>query len=423
MNTNFELDVIKSKDEVVKFYYRSIGDKIKRSRKKLNLTQEALAKGICSNTYVSKIENNKIAINKEHFNLLMEKMGHASQTIISPEKMVDCLEKSLIYFFYKDFKSYEKLFNDLDNYDYGVLIYLIRLGYYVLIEDYERAQVIHDDIHRYLNSFEDFGLSTLFIYSCFYKIGINDYKSARETLECIKNHLRNNEILYNMYSYLKFIVYGHLNMINESRDGFDVAKGTFLNYSNFQRISEAIFYNSIFRIYEGKHDNIVFNKYHSDYIGDSDYNLYIILLSEIADNPLHYLNHLKPEGKYYIDGLFLKARYMYVNDRLDDYKELKKEINASYYKFNSRIDYLNLLKLFEQDDPLRLKEYLIDYVLPYLSENQNLYFYKKTINIISKILSEKNRYKDSMTYYRKFEQFRDRLQKARDYNIIKKVSV
>lgn len=53
-----------------------IGDIIAQLRKNLGWTQAYLADGICSVSYLSKIENNIVAPNLEIVQLLLKKLGH-----------------------------------------------------------------------------------------------------------------------------------------------------------------------------------------------------------------------------------------------------------------------------------------------------------------------------------------------------------
>ena len=109
MQVFLKSSINKRKEEMHDFYYRGFGDRIKRKRKEMKLTQESIARGICSNTYLSKIENNRIAANKDHLFFIMEKVGLPTDNIGLPEEMILVLEKSIRHFFFKDLKSYQKL--------------------------------------------------------------------------------------------------------------------------------------------------------------------------------------------------------------------------------------------------------------------------------------------------------------------------
>ncbi len=405
MDFNLRTRIIRRREEIFDFYYCTIGDKIRRTRLDLNMTQEALAKGICSNTYISKIENNKIAVNKEHLFLLMEKMGIQTDRIGFPEKMVESLERAIEYFYFKDLEAYEELYQDLQQYEFGILIYVVRLGYFVLTEDLDNARVIYDDMYRYLNSLEDYGFATFLIFGGFYNVAINDFQTARMILESVKDKLRNDEILYSLYGYLEFIVYGQLHLFNQSRDGLDKAKTLFFNYSNCRRLTESMVYTNIFRLYEGRKEEISFHKEHLTYLNDSQKNYYLILLALSSDNPVFYFSQLIPDGRYYLSGLYYLAKHHLSKNELDKYESVKDTINDNHYSMRSIIDYGNLLKLSEGEKDWYYRDYLINIVLPYLRDNQNIYFHNLVTKRVQEILSENKKYKDAQRLGEKHQEF------------------
>ncbi len=410
MELNLSMSINRRRQEMYNFYYRGIGDRIKKRRKELQWTQELLAKGICSNTYISKLENNKIVVNKEHLLLLMERMGLPTDKIGYPEKMVDILEKSILYFFHKDVVAFQQLFEEIEKYEFGILIYVARLGYYVLTKDFDNAKTIYDDMYRYLNSLEEYGFAAFLIFGGFYNVGIHDYQTARMIIESVEGKIQNDEFLFGLYSYLKFIVYGNLHYFNCSRDAYSIAETIFMDKFNVSRIHDLLYYKNISFIFEGAL-HCVKSDYDVQFISDlSDKSYYLIIKSLVTENKLDCLNQLEPEGDYYIDGLYLKARYLYKNNKLEDYKKTKTIINDIHYKLQSKIDYLNLLKLYEDGEWLYVKDYLINYVLPYLVEYQQLFLIKSVIQEIVQILESKKRYKDALTYLKKYDAYKEKFQ-------------
>jgi len=381
------------------------------------MTQEALAKGICSNTYISKIENNKIAVNKEHLFLIMERMGIPTEKIGFPEKMVDSLENAIGYFFYKDLESYEDLFQELEQYEFGVLIYVVRLGYFILKEDYEKAKRIYDEMYRYLNSLEEYGFATFLIFAAFYNIGINDYQAARMILESVIDHLRNDEYLYGMYSYLQFIVYGQLHLFNNARNGLEKARTIFFNHSNCRRLTESMVYANVFRIYEGDTRAISFHKEHLTSLNDSQTNYYLIMLAITGKDPAIYLNLLRNTGSHYLAGPFFLARHYYKQSDLEEYRRVKDQINELHYKENSRLDFGNLLKISEDQKNIYYRDYLINQVLPYLEDIQDFYFHELVSRKISELFAESKRYKEANKYNLKHEEFIKFMQKGKSITV------
>lgn len=73
---------------------KQIGKRLKYSRINLGMTQEKLAKGIISVSYLSKIENGKVEPTEEIIDLLTERLGLESLSAgINNDKITaDCKE-------------------------------------------------------------------------------------------------------------------------------------------------------------------------------------------------------------------------------------------------------------------------------------------------------------------------------------------
>lgn len=400
----------KRKEEMHDFYYRGYGDRIKRKRKSMNLTQEVIAKGICSNTYLSKIENNKIAANKDHLLYIMERVGLPTENIGLPEEMILVLQKSIRYFFHKDIESYKKLIVDMEKYEFGILIFIARLGYYILINNIKESRTIYNDMFRYLNALEDFGFSTFMIYGCYYNVLINDYQTARMMIETIQDQIQNGEMLYSLYANVRFIVYGQLHFFNKSRDALNIAQSIFQNQSNFNRLNEIATYKEIFFQYESCQSELEWKQERYELVDLYKRNYLVCLKALNSDYPLKDLKFLVKNQPDYLKGLFLKALFLYRSNDLEQYRASKRELNELNYLDKTELDYSNLIKLYEDNELLYIKDYLINYALPYFIGKQDIFLIKHITDEIVNILIEKKRYKDACSYMKKYEDLKHRLQ-------------
>jgi hypothetical protein len=66
--------------------------------------------------------------------------------------------------------------------------------------------------------------------------------------------------------------------------------------------------------------------------------------------------------------------------------------------------------MYEEKNYSHAKDYLINYLLVYFTRKQNIYAVKLITKEISKMLIEKSRYKDSITYLLRPEELKLRLQ-------------
>ena len=61
---------------------------IKKQRKELDISLEALSHGVCSPSYLSKIENNILVANDDIYNLLFKKLRHHQQVWVDINQIV-----------------------------------------------------------------------------------------------------------------------------------------------------------------------------------------------------------------------------------------------------------------------------------------------------------------------------------------------
>ncbi|MCH4891374.1 helix-turn-helix transcriptional regulator [Acidaminobacter sp. JC074] len=120
----------------------ALGALIKINRKKLNITQSALSKGICATSYLSKIENGEIHANEDVILLLLEALGIQYSSIKDfGESDIEKLNRYKEYVYAYDLRSAFDLFGDLikkkEKYIYSPFIvefYLIEYHYYLYNE-------------------------------------------------------------------------------------------------------------------------------------------------------------------------------------------------------------------------------------------------------------------------------------------------
>jgi transcriptional regulator with XRE-family HTH domain len=410
MYLNIKAAIMKRKEQVYENYYKGFGEQIKRQRKLLNLTQEYLSNGICSNTYVSKIENNKIAVKKEHLNLLMEKMGVSPNCLGLPEEMIEVLNKSLKYFYYMDKESYSELFSEIEDYENGVLIHIAKFGYYILTEDIYNASVTYRELFRYINSLEDYGFSVFIILSGYYNLLINDYQTARMLIESVHHRIINDETIYSLYYQLQFITYGFIHQFGKSQNALQASKTMMFNHRNTRRLNETMIYLNIFAIYENRNQDVYFDEMHLDNVASTLVNRYINVLITSHEHKEKYIAYYQDQDINYLIGLFLIAHNYLCSNDIDKYKEVKKLIEDKSHLSQDVFDLVSLLKMYEEKNYSHAKDYLINYLLVYFTRKQNIYAVKLITKEISKMLIEKSRYKDSITYLLRPEELKLRLQ-------------
>lgn len=407
-------DLQRRREEMYQFYYRSIGSMLKKRREDLHMTQVAVAEGLISNTYISKIENNAIAVKKEYLYLIMERMHLSIDAISFPEEMVDILEKSLSYFVRKDKEKYTALFNEIARFEYGILILISRLGYYVLIEDVESARPLYKEMFRYLTSLEEFGIMVFVIFGCWYNVGVGDYQQARTLLEeGLKISYQNNDIK-SMFALLQYVIYGNLHLFTVARHGYEQAKHLFLEENNLARVVELMAYKNMFGLFNDNLPTVEFTPGELEYLSDYQRNYCLLLMAYKDDKPERFFGFFVKQAPFYAEYLYITARSYRSRGNMDSYEAVKTELADIFLLKLAKIDFSQALELDESNDLIALKDFLANIVLCYHIEIQNLYLIRKTIDAIVEILRNRKRYKDALAYEEKYRKVEFKLQTTKE---------
>jgi hypothetical protein len=340
----------------------------------------------------------------------MEKMGVSPNCLGLPEEMIEVLNKSLKYFYYMDKESYSELFSEIEDYENGVLIHIAKFGYYILTEDIYNASVTYRELFRYINSLEDYGFSVFIILSGYYNLLINDYQTARMLIESVHHRIINDETIYSLYYQLQFITYGFIHQFGKSQNALQASKTMMFNHRNTRRLNETMIYLNIFAIYENRNQDVYFDEMHLDNVASTLVNRYINVLITSHEHKEKYIAYYQDQDINYLIGLFLIAHNYLCSNDIDKYKEVKKLIEDKSHLSQDVFDLVSLLKMYEEKNYSHAKDYLINYLLVYFTRKQNIYAVKLITKEISKMLIEKSRYKDSITYLLRPEELKLRLQ-------------
>ncbi|MFW5794422.1 MAG: helix-turn-helix domain-containing protein [Bacillota bacterium] len=411
MKRSIIIDQKRRQELIYQFYYKHYGQLIRKKRKERKLTQEDLASGICSNTYISKAENNQVAIGEEQLYMIMEKLKVTTDEFLAPEDLIKYLNESINYFYLKDKESYKKIYEKIEKFEFQILAQVIKLGYLVLTENYYKAKSIYEELFQYLSNLDDYGFTVFMIYSSFYNLGISKFTEAKYMVDSIKIKSLNNNYLEDLFAYLKFLVYGNLHLFVKSNDYFSIALKCFTRAYNVQRINELLMWHNLFLMYSGENKALPAIDLIINSLSNNDKNRYLLMKAYKDSNPNRYIKKMETEdSEAYLFGLYILARYYYKKDK-KEYNELKEKIRNVHYKVKPKIDFANLLMLREKQHLMFLKDYLINYCLKVAKENENIYLVKSITDEIVSILQEKNRYKDALTYELSTKKYISKLQK------------
>lgn len=377
---------------------------IKGERLKKHKTLEEVANGICSVSYLCKMENDVLTPPSDFMKTLFEKM-ELDYDVISHDDFENSLHKAL-EFFYKESDELDELYYELKIYDSSVTIKLIKCLYNLKNKEYD--QFIKDI--QYLNTIKDTlgGLEALtFIYVVLkYYIDSSQYKQAF-------NYLQILDYIDIETKWLKFLLIEanletslHLCYINRFCNYYNLLNSfSYTGYDLEKKITADIMYKII------KSDEYI-EEIIED-IKECKYNL-------SNAKSIYYSMLLKVKLNFNIDfkiideNLFLDVKFVslfaynvlmnYLSEKIstsEDIKKLKQLYANINYDDQSKMDkmFVNfvLLVLEEQDENKILEFLRKEYVLTF-----NKYYHILFNDVYKKaylyLLGEKSQYKEAYCF-------------------------
>lgn len=173
----------------------NLGSFIRFKRIKKDFTQEGLAHGICSVTYLSKIENEKIIPNQEIIKLLLKRLGIEINDSLKIHDMINrvnsLIDEGIQLLEEKKFKEVEAIFKEIQKdkemilntpniiYDY----YIFKLRYLVVIDDLDQAKVVIEQLNGIKDLLKPELYCSFLHYAGMYKSKKDKYKEGLQLLQ------------------------------------------------------------------------------------------------------------------------------------------------------------------------------------------------------------------------------------------------
>jgi transcriptional regulator with XRE-family HTH domain len=401
MESKLRHDVQRRHEEMIGYYRETIGLKIKKRRMELQMTQETAGRGIISNTFISKLENNAIRASKECYLLLAERLDMSPEIVELPEEMIAYLNRAVECFYWNDRAAYQIVFDEVEKFEFAVLIQIVRLGYYVLLNNSVEATKIQTELYRYLTSLEKYAFSVFLLFGAGNLVQIHDYEVAEEMLVALSSLMQNDSRLLALSHYYQSVLYGNIQHGHVSEEAAEKAKTMFVNSGNYRRLMLIHVNRLDFSFAE--HYGVV-PEYLSGQLAlldPEDQDRYHLLLALSDINPVPYLDQIRPESELYPFGLFLRCGFHLKHGDSAAYESSKDQLKKRIVSKSEVIDFHQLLLLRENLDTSGYKEYIINTLYPYSIKIKNIRFIKYLHEEITRILTSKKRYKDACTWSQK----------------------
>ena len=329
----------KNKNEDKQLITYSIGTVTRMRRLELKMTLEQVASNICSVSYLSKVESNKIIPNPDCVALLMEKMDIPKYEQYLIENESELLNESLNYFYTMDIDSYGVLFNKMISIK-NCVAYIIVIGYYLLNGEYDKCESLIDSVEEIANTLSNKALSIYSLYTAYYNVYINEYKNANILIDSLKEYHGNEhfDVLLKEVSYMAHIKEGRYIYVYKE---FDELNNYYSRCGHYQKIKniKLLFMRALFDAEEYKEvvdigANILFE---SSYVKLDEFN-YLMGNSLAYINKTiaakDYLDRIGSSSPYYKKCLFTKHIVdLESGSIIEEVEKLNKENPDFYYQY------------------------------------------------------------------------------------------
>ena len=388
--------------------YALIGDAIKKKRLEVNDTQALVAKGVCSISYLSKVENNKMVPSAQVVKKLSERLDIDVEGLMPKSQGNQLLVLCLKYFFYEDFDALLNLEEAINNTHHHVLIEVYSLMSHVVNNQRVEAERLMNDLELRVMSMEDDLLQFYLLVSAYLLDELGAYDKALTALRT-------------------------LSMFNFFMPYVEVLKHSLMGrvYGRFGCCVEAdLSFRKALELMQ--HENSVMRK------ADLQLTAYLTLSACGSMSAKRYLNdchevniphrlaakhaHVKAllaiEGKIVLNWQTYLSKFIYNTRDVYSYRNallllshgcedtgsllkvraLFENPDAKAYALQEFVDY-TLLNITEADEE---KQYIKDVAYPLAVKSFDVKRMEAYTNKLMAIVSENARYKEALSYHNRF---------------------
>jgi|GEM_PF-6757677 len=404
------VDERKQKEEEI-FLNKSVATAIKRKRKELNYTQEQAAKGICSISYLSKIENGYLEPDNYYVQEIMNRIGIAPEEISSSNYLSE-LRQIIKAISYGDSDIVLRIYNNvLEEEPQNTLsAELVFLAKEIFFKKLNKATQLIKLINGVKKDLYDYELKVFMYLIAKYEVMRFDnmlalkYIRILERIESEDTYLEIEILTIKLEA--SIAVGNYVVALNTA----NIIENVITPQLNFQRLLRVRLSNALLLILSGQ-------------VFDGEY-----LLKTIKRH--RGLNSEILERFWYVEGWLFKSKADY--DRaIESFNKITNELYldslinviecyslkgdktnlAETRKIISEIDvnqnrsfYLRIAEYFHirtTDNQYKLKDFINMQILPMMKNNTNWYYFELAINELIEFHRGNGRYKETDKLYKK----------------------
>ncbi|MBE6137018.1 MAG: helix-turn-helix domain-containing protein [Erysipelotrichaceae bacterium] len=186
--------------------YSLIGTELKQRRLKQSKTLSSVADELCSVSYLSKVENNKITPNKFYLKELCTRLDFSQEKMQTLFNLKEIIREAVVAFISNDkekLKSIVEQGRDITTCRYKIVLFIS----YIMNKEYDKARKISYEILRLIGSVTDYDVKAYAVFESIFLFYTQELDDALDTLEFIEKtdlpvELRFLTLKYKYFSYV-----------------------------------------------------------------------------------------------------------------------------------------------------------------------------------------------------------------------------
>lgn len=238
-----------SETEINRIKTHTIGALAKKRRKSLHMTQGEVAKKICSVSYLSKVETNKIIPNERCITALMERVKISKWEIYTIENSKELIELAIKRLLYNEKDEYKELYERIEEIDTNQCADVIKIGWYLLNNDLTNSERLIRENMVASSSMDKYVLSFYLYLTSLYFLKTGEYKDLESVLDEDKIIYINDDLSL-LYDELSFSYYSQVKRPILAKESYDHLINVYKDKLVYKKIDDLILQYSLFLLNE-----------------------------------------------------------------------------------------------------------------------------------------------------------------------------
>jgi len=394
--------------------FYDVGRYIKKKRKEMNVTQDIVSSGICSVSYLSKIENNQISPKGFYVKEIMGKLDIDETCFEKDLNDTLYLNKMLQGIFYLDDELIKTTYEEIKIIEHNLTINICKLAYnvYFNIDDDNQYVMMLENL---VNNMNDFELKVYLLLASLYYISLEKLKISLGILMLGYKIDITNDYLSALYSEYAYLVKQRLLKKNSSSDDFENAQSMYSKYHNVKRSVILALWKSYYISLENPEGALnLLQMIKIDLLEPFPKDFFYLIKAKALYKINNYnesivvLNNIRGDSTFFYQKTILLYEICLSENDIEMCKSIKtilENYKPDKFQLKYKVHYHYLLEKKKDN----VKEYLRDIAIPYSIKINDYHGLKKYTNEIMDICIMNSRYKEAVQYYKKYQKEKNRI--------------